>query len=254
MIPLRDNVPRVTLPIAVSIIILLNALAFGFELLLDPRAKVELFHLFGVVPQRFLNPAWAEWIGFPDASILPFFTYMFLHSGWLHIILNMWMLWIFGDNIEDVTGHFWFPVFYLACGLVAVGAHMISDTGSSIPVIGASGAVAGVMGAYLVLYPHGRVFTLFPILFIPVVLRIPSVFFLGFWFLSQFFSGIFSVANGAAQSVAWWAHVGGFVAGIFLITLFRGRGRCKYCYNPESRDYDQLIEDKRNGNSNQASS
>jgi len=244
MIPLRDNVPRVTLPIAVSFIILINTLAFGFELLMDPRAKVELFHLFGVVPQRFADSAWAQWVGYPEASIIPFFTYMFLHSGWLHVIFNMWMLWIFGDNIEDVTGHVGFVFFYIACGLAAVGAHMLAETSSSVPVIGASGAVAGVMGAYLVLYPHGRVYTLFPILFIPVILRVPSVFFLGFWFLSQFFAGLFSVVNGAAQAVAWWAHVGGFVTGILLITIFRGRGRCKYCYNPNSKNYDTPVEGK----------
>ncbi|WP_147820865.1 rhomboid family intramembrane serine protease [Salidesulfovibrio onnuriiensis] len=244
MIPLRDNVPRVTLPITVSVIIMLNAFAFGFELLMDPRSKVELFHLFGVVPQRFLDSDWAHWVGYPEASIIPFFTYMFLHSGWLHVILNMWMLWIFGDNIEDVTGHFGFVFFYVACGLAAVGAHMLAETGSSVPVIGASGAVAGVMGAYLVLYPHGKVYTLFPILIIPIILRVPSVFFLGFWFLSQFFAGIFSVVNGSAQPVAWWAHVGGFVTGILLISLFRGRGRCKYCYNRRSKNYDIPVEDK----------
>lgn len=244
MIPLRDNVPRVTLPIAVGVIIALNALVFGFELTMDLRSKVELFHIFGVVPQRFFNPTWAAWVGYPEASVIPFFTYMFLHSGWLHIIFNMWMLWIFGDNIEDVTGHFGFVVFYVLCGLAAVGAHILSDTGSSVPVIGASGAVAGVMGAYLVLYPHGRVYTLFPIFIFPLILRVPSVFFLGFWFLSQFFSGLFSVANGAAQAVAWWAHVGGFLTGIVLITVFRGRGRCKYCYNPASKNYDKPVEDR----------
>lgn len=238
MIPLRDNVPRVTPPIAVTAIILFNVLVFFYGKSLDTHSLRELFHLFGVVPARFFEPEWATWAGYPKTIGWPMLSYMFLHGGWLHIILNMWMLWIFGDNIEDVTGHGGFVVFYLLCGLAAVGLHMLFEQSSPLPVIGASGAIAGVMGAYVVLYPHGRVLTLVPIIIIPLILRVPSYLFLGIWFLSQVMSGIMSTAQQAAHEVAWWAHVGGFVAGIVLIGWFRRRGHCRYCYNPSTKDYD----------------
>lgn len=243
MIPLRDNVPRVTLPIAVSAIILINVIAFVYSKGLDPRSMGHLFHLWGVVPARFFEPGWASMVGYPPTSGMPLFTYMFLHGGWLHIILNMWMLWIFGDNIEDVTGHGGFVVFYLLCGLAAVGMHMLFEQSATIPVIGASGAVGGVMGAYIVLYPHGRVLTLVPIIVIPLFLRVPSYLFLGIWFLSQVTSGLISSAQERATEVAWWAHVGGFVAGIALIGWFRRRSECRYCYNPETKDYDPELPD-----------
>ncbi|MDC0335689.1 rhomboid family intramembrane serine protease [Pseudodesulfovibrio sp.] len=241
MIPIRDNVPRVTMPVAVTAIICLNALVFFYSQGLDPRGLAHLYHLHGVVPARFFEPEWAAMAVYPKTLGWPLFSYMFLHSGWLHIILNMWMLWIFGDNIEDVTGHVGFVVFYLLCGVAAVGLHMVFEQTSPIPVIGASGAVAGVMGAYIVLYPHGKVLTLVPIFFIPLFLRVPSYLFLGIWFVSQVASGFIAKAQ-AAHEVAWWAHVGGFVAGIVLIRWFRRRGHCRYCYNPETRDYDPEVD------------
>ena len=189
MIPIRDNVPRVTMPVAVIAIIALNVAAFLYSRALDPRTMVEFFHIFGVVPARFFEPHWAAWAGYPQTMGWPLLSYMFLHGGWLHIILNMWMLWIFGDNIEDVTGHAGFVIFYLTCGLAAVGLHMAFEQTSQMPVVGASGAIAGVMGAYIVLYPHGRVLTLVPLFFVPLFFRLPSYFFLGFWFLTQVFSG-----------------------------------------------------------------
>jgi Uncharacterized membrane protein (homolog of Drosophila rhomboid) len=237
MIPIRDNVPRVTTPVAVSAIILLNALAFFYTQELGGRAMAQFFHLYGVVPVRFFEPEWALRAGYPDSSGWPLVSYMFLHGGWFHVIMNMWMLWIFGDNIEDVTGHGGFVVFYLLCGLAAVGLHMLFEQTSPMPVIGASGAIAGVMGAYIVLYPHGRVLTLIPIIIFPLFLRIPSYLFLSIWFVSQVVSGLIASGRGA-QGVAWWAHVGGFVAGIVLIHLFRRPGHCRYCYNPDTRDYD----------------
>ncbi|WP_319468192.1 rhomboid family intramembrane serine protease [uncultured Pseudodesulfovibrio sp.] len=243
MIPIRDNVPRVSAPIAVSAVILVNALVFLFAKSLDLRSQMHLFYLFGVVPARFFEPEWATWAGYPQTMGWPLLTYMFLHGGWIHIILNMWMLWIFGDNIEDVTGHGGFILFYVLCGLAAVGLHMVFEQTSTIPVVGASGAVAGVMGAYIMLYPHGRVLTLVPIVFIPLFLRLPSVLFLGVWFLSQILSGVLSVSR-ETHEVAWWAHVGGFVAGIILIRVFRRRGTCRYCYNPDTKDYDPESENE----------
>lgn len=237
MIPLRDNIPRVTMPVAVSAVIAINVLAFLYAMMLGPKEQVFLFHLFGVVPARFFEPEWAAWAGYPQTFGWPFLTYMFLHSGWMHIILNMWMLWIFGDNIEDVTGHLGFVAFYLLCGLAAVALHMVFEQQAAIPIVGASGAVAGVMGAYIVLYPHGRVLTLVPIVIIPLFLQLPSYLFLGVWFLSQLAAGVVSHVREVSE-IAWWAHVGGFVAGMSLIHLFRRPGHCRYCYNPVTKDYD----------------
>lgn len=238
MIPLRDTVPRVTLPIAVVGLICLNVLVALFTGALNPTDLGHVFYLHGMVPARFLDPQWAALAGYPESWGTQFVSYMFLHSGWLHLILNMWMLWIFGDNIEDVTGHGGFVVFYLLCGLAAAGLHMAFEPAAHIPVVGASGAVAGIMGAYIVLYPHGRVLTLVPIFFIPLFLRIPSSLFLGIWFASQIWSGFISTQNPTFSEVAWWAHVGGFVAGAVLIQWFRRKGQCRYCYNPKSRDYE----------------
>ncbi|MEF2230454.1 MAG: rhomboid family intramembrane serine protease [Pseudodesulfovibrio sp.] len=237
MIPIRDNVPRVTPPLAVVAIIVLNVAAFLYGMSLGPGSMVELYHRFGVVPARFFEPAWATWQGYPPTFGWPFVAYMFLHGGWLHLIVNMWMLWIFGDNIEDVTGHAGFFAFYLLCGLAAVGLHMLFEQSSRIPVVGASGAIAGVMGAYVMLYPHGRVLTLVPIVFIPLFFRLPSYIFLGLWFAMQVVYGLAAQSRGA-QDIAWWAHVGGFAAGMLLIRFFRRPGHCKYCYNPDTKDYD----------------
>ncbi|BCS90168.1 rhomboid family intramembrane serine protease [Pseudodesulfovibrio sediminis] len=237
MIPLRDNVPRVNRPIAVVCIIAVNVLVFLYLRTVPQYDLLQFYHLHGVVPARFFEPDWAKWVGYPVTFGGPLITYMFLHGGWLHIVFNMWMLWIFGDNIEDVTGHGWFVVFYVLCGLMAVAVHMVFEQASNAPVVGASGAVAGVMGAYIVLYPHGRVLTLVPIAFVPLIVRIPSSLFLGLWFLIQIVSGMTSAGEGTGQ-VAWWSHVGGFIAGVVLIQIFRRRGHCRYCYNRDTRDYD----------------
>ena len=244
MIPLRDNVPRVAKPYAVSAIIAINAIAFLYTVGLDPRGQAYLYHLLGVVPARFFQPDWAAWAGYPETMGWPFLTYMFLHGGWLHVIMNMWMLWIFGDNIEDVTGHARFVLFYVLCGLFAVTLHMAFEQNSPIPIVGASGAIAGVMGAYLVLYPHGQVLVLIPIIIYPLTVRVPSVLFLGVWFAIQLVSGL-SAQVQQANHVAWWAHVGGFIAGIVLINYFRRPGTCAYCYNPDTREYDPDVPDRR---------
>lgn len=238
MIPIRDNVPRVHPPIAVLVIILLNALAFLYTTSLHGRELFNFMHLFGVVPARFMAPDWAMHAGYPDSSI-PLLSYMFLHSGWLHIIMNMWMLWIFGDNIEDVMGHATFVLFYILCGLAAIGVQILTEPNSPVPVIGASGAVAGSMGAYLMLYPHGRVLTLVPIFIFPLFFQFPAILFLIAWITVQVISGLLQNA-GTMAPVAWWAHIGGFLTGMALIYLFRKKDRCYYCYNPETKDYDKL--------------
>lgn len=237
MIPIRDNVPRVHPPVAVIAVIVLNALVFFYTKTLSMRTFYVFVHLFGVVPLRFMEPELAIQAGYPH-SYLPVLSYMFLHSGWLHVIMNMWALWIFGDNIEDVTGHVRFVLFYVLCGLVAIVVQIFIEPGFNAPVIGASGAVAGIMGAYFVLYPHGRVLTLVPVLIFPLFFQFPAVLFLALWLLLQVFSGLMGAA-GMAQPVAWWAHIGGFVAGMALIHVFRKKDRCYYCYNPDTRDYDK---------------
>ena len=158
---------------------------------------------------------------------------MFLHGGWLHFLGNMLYLWVFGDNIEDRIGHIGFLGFYFTCGLAAAFLHIFTNTASIVPTVGASGAIAGVLGAYLVLFPGARVLTLVPIFFFFQLIGLPALIFLGFWFVMQFFSGAMSLAAGDQQTggTAWWAHIGGFVAGIGLIWKRRGwRPRRVYDY------------------------
>jgi rhomboid family protein len=161
---------------------------------------------------------------------------MFLHGGWLHLIGNMWYLWIFGDNIEDRLGHFSYLIFYLLCGLGAGVVHTILNYDVRVPSIGASGAIAGVLGAYLVSYPGARILTLIPIFIFMQIIEIPAVIVLGFWFIMQFLSGTASLASATANAggVAWWAHVGGFVIGMILVGLFPRRDRSRYEYHSRS--------------------
>lgn len=221
MIPLRDNVPSVRRPWAVYLLVAANLGAFAFTLPLDPRQTEILFHLLGVVPARFSDPAWAAASGYPGWSFLSFFTSMFLHGGWMHLIGNMWFLWIYGDNVEDILGHGKFLLFYLLAGVAAALVHVLLNPMSRVPTIGASGAIAGVMGAYLIKFPHSRILTLVPIFVFFTTIEVPAVLILAYWFVIQFFSGIGSVGYShlSQGGVAWWAHVGGFVAGMALILL-----------------------------------
>ena len=211
MIPLRDVIPSRTSPVLVITIIALNAVAFLFEQTLSDRQLTLFVREYGVVPAAF---AWGS-----------VFTSMFLHGGWMHILGNMLFLWIFGDNVEDRMGHGRFVVFYLICGTVAAVAHVMSEPGSPIPTIGASGAVAGVMGAYLVLYPRSRILTLLPLLIFWRIIEVPAVVFLGLWFVLQLFSGVgtmlMATQGAPAGGIAFWAHVAGFLAGVVLVYAFR---------------------------------
>jgi len=231
MFPLRDNIPSRHKPYMLWIIVGLNVVAFLLTRGYSPMQEFQLFHVLGVVPARYLDPQWAAWHGYPQGLVLPLVSHMFLHSGWLHLIFNMWSLWIFGDNVEDVMGPLRFLLFYLLCGLGALAVHVLTNPGSTVPVVGASGAIAGVMGAYFFLYPHAKVVTFLPIIIIPFVFELPAVFYLGAWFLTQVFSGMLSPAGGGG--VAWWAHIGGFVAGMLLLRFFRDDSRCYYCYKSE---------------------
>jgi len=223
MIPLRGTIPSSSYPLATQALIAVNVLLFLYELNLGPT--LERFLLtYGFVPARYLYFSTTEPWNLP-ARFSPMLSSMFLHGGWLHLISNMWMLWIFGDNVEDRLGRRRYLLFYLICGMTAAYSQYWFNPGSGIPMIGASGAIAGVMGAYLILFPHARVVTLLPIFFFVHIVTVPAVLFLGFWFLLQFFNGAFSLtaANFMHGGVAWWAHVGGFIAGAILVHLFRQR-------------------------------
>ena len=220
MIPIRDTIPRQHFPFAVWALVAVNVYVFIRELALPPDSTEQFIYLFGLVPARFTHPDWAARVGFPH-TYWPFFSTMFLHGGWLHIIGNMWVLWIFGDNVEDRMGPVRFLIFYLLCGLAAGVVHVLTNPGSRVPAVGASGAIAGVMAAYFVLFPRARIVAMFPILFYPVFFQVPAFLYLGLWFLTQFFSGTLAIASHREVSgIAWWAHVGGFGAGILTFALF----------------------------------
>lgn len=232
MIPLRDDTPRYSAPYVTYFIIALNAVIFLFELSVggqSPRALNSLMYQFGVVPHHFEQAlAGSPRFSFPGL-FLTILTSMFLHASWLHIIGNMWVLWIFGDNIEDYLGHFSYLLFYLVSGFAAMFTHILLNTGSNVPSVGASGAIAGVMGGYFVLYPRARVMTWFPPIFF---FHLPAWLVLGYWFVVQFSMGAATSITENSQNaggVAVWAHVGGFVAGIVLIKILPERPR-RYRY------------------------
>ena len=216
MIPLRDVIPSRTTPYITVTIIILNALAWLFEVSM-PRENLTVFlQVWGVVPAAFI----------PVTLV----SAMFLHGSWSHVIGNMWYLWIFGDNVEDRLGHGRFVVFYLLCGIAAAFGQIVLDPQSTLPMIGASGAIAGVMGAYFVLYPQSRVLTLIPLIIFWEIIELPAIMLLGFWFLMQLFSaGAIAVtaSTGGAGSggVAFMAHVAGFVVGMMAGFVFRRRQR-----------------------------
>jgi membrane associated rhomboid family serine protease len=209
MIPLRDVIPSRTTPVVTIALIAANSLVFLYQFALGARVEAFVLH-WGLVPAAF---SWSTVV-----------TSMFLHGGLVHFGGNMLYLWIFGDNVEDRMGHGRFTCFYLLCGAAAALAQTITNPESAVPMIGASGAIAGVMGAYFVLYPHSRILTLVPIFFVIQLVEVPAIFFLGIWFLMQFLSGVGSIATAAGEpggGIAFWAHVAGFAAGIGTIAFFR---------------------------------
>jgi membrane associated rhomboid family serine protease len=219
MLPLRDDNPRHTTPVVNIVLIILNVLMFFWELSLGPNIDRALFGA-AFIPARF----WAY--GPVPFNIVTMFVSMFLHGGWLHLGGNMLYLWIFGDNIEDRLGHVRYFIFYILCGLAATMTHAIVNAGSRVPSIGASGAIAGVLGAYLLLFPHARVTTVIPIFVFITVREIPAIIVLGLWFVLQLFTGAASLAGDPQQGgVAYFAHIGGFVAGMILIALLGGMRR-----------------------------
>jgi len=224
MFPLRDNIPANRFPIVNLGIIIVNVLFFIFQLSLGHDLP-QFIIKFGFIPSRFLEEQAANWIDL--GRFVPVFTSMFLHGSVLHIFSNMWMLWIFGDNVEDSMGRGRYLVFYLLCGVASVVLQSIFSPASKVPMLGASGAISGVLGAYFLLYPHARILTFIPIFILFYLVEVPAYFFLGFWILLQFLQGSAQWLNTgptAEAGIAWWAHVGGFAAGVLLIPIFK-RGK-----------------------------
>jgi membrane associated rhomboid family serine protease len=231
MFPLRDDQPTFSTPYITYFLIALNLVIYFFEWQLgvqNSAAARALVFQFAEVPSREIGLLTGVPVFNPLAAVLPMFTSMFLHASWPHVLTNMWMLWIFGDNIEDYLGHFAYLVFYLLCGLAAGFTHILFNAASRAPTVGASGAIAGVMGAYLVLYPRARVLTWF---FFIIILPFPAWLWLIIWAVGQFLSGTAASLAPTVQvgGIAFWAHVGGFVVGILLIKLFPQR-RNRYRY------------------------
>jgi len=248
MIPLRDDAPRFGTPYVTRLLLVINIAVFLCEWLLSraygQRALDALINLFGLVPARltilldggYVPQALVSHLGTyvvtPEAALLPFLTSMFLHGSWLHVIANMWALWIFGDNVEDHVGHATYLFMYLLCGLGGGIVHSAFNLQSTVPSVGASGAIAGIMGAYLVLFPSARVLILVPFFFVFFV-WLPAWVVLGYWFIAQFLGGAataIAATHGTGGGVAFWAHVGGFLTGVLLIRLFPSRMRRQRYY------------------------
>ncbi len=220
MFPLKDNIPSRTFPWVNYSLIIINSLVFLYELSLGPQVQ-QFIQTWGVIPAQYFQLMETQphnYIG----RFLPIFTSMFIHGGWFHIIGNMWFLYIFGDNVEDRMGHGRYLIFYLLSGVGATLAHIYINPTSTLPTVGASGAISGVMGAYFMLYPFARVITLIIVFIFVDIIEIPAFFYLGFWIFIQFIQGTASLfANPGGGGVAWWAHLGGFVVGAFLVFFFK---------------------------------
>jgi membrane associated rhomboid family serine protease len=219
VIPLRDNIPTRTFPGVTVALIAANILVFIYQISLGGEHAAVFVATFGAVPAQFTGAAPHAAPALPPGLTIA--TSMFLHGGLLHLLGNMVFLWIFGNNVEDATGHLRFLVFYLACGAVAAFAHIVTHPDSNVPMVGASGAISGVLGAYFLLFPFARIVTLVVLGFFAQTIQIPAFFFLGFWFLMQFLSA--AVNGGAGGGVAFFAHIGGFVAGLVLLIPFKRR-------------------------------
>jgi len=227
VIPIRDTIPTRTRPVVNTALIVINVLAFLFELSMGSDLDAFI-RTFGLVPTH-VSAALAR----HDYAAIAIWTLasMFLHGGWLHLGGNMLYLWIFGDNVEDALGHGLYVVFYFACGIAAAAAHVVFNAGSTLPTVGASGAIAGVLGAYLVMYPRARVVTLLPIFFYVTFIEVPAPIYLGLWFVMQVLSGTAQITHATrhavegAGGVAWFAHAGGFICGVLLAFLLPKRAR-----------------------------
>lgn len=234
MFPMHTSVFARDIPLVTWILIAANTLVFFFEIGLPPEALEKIAYTFGVVPARFTHPEWASIVGFPIDNYWPYLTSQFLHGSGFHLFANMWTLAVFGKNVEDQMGHVRYLIFYLLCGVLAGITHTIMMPDSTVPAIGASGAISGVMGAYLGMFPTSRVVVMVPILFFPVFFDFLAAFYLLYWFMLQLVSGTFSIfQENQAGGIAFWAHAGGFVAGLGTFWIFRKPARSRPRYYPD---------------------
>jgi len=221
MFPIKNAVPTRYPPVATWLLIGVNCVVFLFQIGLGPSGLEHFLSSFALIPARYFEPVPGAEATSP-VDYLPFLTNTFLHAGWLHLILNMWTLWLFGGVVEDRLGHGRYLVFYLVCGVVASLAHAALNPESTVPALGASGAIAGVMGAFMAMFPLARVVVVVPIIFIPLFFQLPAFVFVGVWFLINLLQGTVDLfAHSTGAGVAWWAHVGGFLAGIILAPLLK---------------------------------
>ncbi|AIS51554.1 putative membrane protein GlpG [Thermoanaerobacter kivui] len=222
MFPIRDNIPSRRPPLITLLLIIINSLIF-FTLSSASYSTFAAFvYKYGLIPAK-ITKLIISGVPLSGSDLYPFITSMFLHGNIFHLISNMWILWLFGDNVEDRMGHIRFLIFYLLSGVIAGVFHLVFNPISPVPVVGASGAIAGIMGAYFVLFPSARIITLVPTFFlVPVFLPIPAVVYLFLWFLTQLYSGtVYSVIGGTTVGgIAWWAHIGGFISGVLLNRFF----------------------------------
>jgi membrane associated rhomboid family serine protease len=216
MFPIRDTIRSRSVPVVNSSLIAANVLVYLFQSALTQRGFQALLQSFGLIPATFALTS--------GHSLLTIFTSMFLHGSWFHVLSNMWVLFIFGDNVEDRMGSLRYLLFYLMSGMMAALTHVFFAPGLSVPTVGASGAIAGVLGAYFYLFPRARVMTFVPLFILPWFIEVPAVVFLGLWFVLQLFNGLM-VGSLAMEGIAWWAHIGGFIFGYILVRAFVRRPR-----------------------------
>jgi membrane associated rhomboid family serine protease len=221
MFPLKDSIRIPFVPFSTYLIILTNVIVFLYQKSLGSQAAYNFLLHYALVPRRYFDAAWAQISGLDPHNYLPFIAGAFMHGGWWHIVLNMWTLFIFGSSLEGRIGRLGFLSFYLVCGGVASLAHAYFNMESIIPALGASGAIAGVLGAYAVTFPRAKITILVLIVILPLFFKIPALAYALVWFGFQFLSGFWNLASGAGTGIAWWAHIGGFIAGLLLIPLWR---------------------------------
>jgi membrane associated rhomboid family serine protease len=229
MFPIQNAVPTRSPPLVTWALITTNCIVFLLQLSLDPADLEEFLGRFALIPAHYGAGA-----GLSPADYLAFFTMMFIHGGWLHLIFNMWTLWLFGPAIEDRMGHARYFAFYIAAGVLAAITHVIFNPGSTVPALGASGAIAGVMGCYVRLFPWSRLIVVVPILFLPLFFQVPAIVFVGIWIALQVLQGTIELLGPAAgEGIAWWVHVGGFATGLVLGPLLLKPARLYRPYFPD---------------------
>ena len=227
LFPLYDENPTKSIPWVTIFLIVANVLIFLYELSLESSGQLQQFFQTAALIPYEITHASKTMAGIPNIGVLTFFTSMFIHGGWLHVIGNMWYLWIFGNNIEEALGSAKYVLFYLVCGLGGGIGHILAQPNSQIPTVGASGAIAGVLAGYLILFPTARIVTIIPLFVFIQVVRVPAIVVIGVWFVIQLLSGAGSLTSEAAAGTAWFAHVGGFIAGILLILVLPKRKRAQ---------------------------